>query len=258
MFSLRHAFYSFCILFFLSLISGCATNSWEKEVVSSGQQAWFNSIVNYQSESKLPANDKLSPLSITNEMRSIVNSKFSKQRKSIAVENLARWLMSPEGHGMQYDLNANLTPIEAFEQKRGNCLSFTMLLVNLAKVIDVELEYNDVYLPNFWGMEDEQSNIVLLRHVNAIRKSFDRTQIFDLAIEQYDYGFPQKTITEQQALAWLYSNLSIEKLNNNNLNSALHHIKKSISLFPKNSDFWVNLGVIYKKNGDFINSEPIR
>ena len=255
----KNAYLKLVCIYILSLtFSGCATNVWEKEAVTLEQRYWLESIITYQ-ESPLVSERNLgaaaSLLAISDEMYSFVKQKFPQKNKNIAVEKLARWLMSPDGHNMKYDFNANLTPIEAFEQKRGNCLSFTILLVNLAKVIDVELEYNDVYLPNFWGMEDDESNVVLLRHINAIRKTHTRTQIFDLAIEQYDYGFPQDTISENHAAAWLYSNLSVQYLNNHDLENAFHNIKLAISLVPNNPDFWINLGAIYKNNNQFINSE---
>ena len=243
--------FAILLLSVLVTASGCATNPFEQEVVSQEQQAWMQSIVSYQNGSI----DTESVFAISDDMQALIKEKFGHQRKGVAIENLARWLMSSEGHNMQYHLAANLTPIDAFEQKLGNCLSFTILLVNLAKVIDVKLDYNDVHLANAWGMDDEGDGVTLFRHVNAIRRNFERIQIFDLAIEQYDYGLPQRIITEQQALAGLYSNISVEKLKDNDIESALHHIKLSIALFPKKSDFWVNLGVVYKKNNKLINAE---
>jgi len=248
------AYLLWCLLL---ISSGCATSPFEQETINPEQHAWMQSIIHYHSNPINLSNNTNTETAfmISDDMRSLVKQQFAHQHKGIAIENLAHWLMSPEGHNMKYDLDANLTPIEAYEQKRGNCLSFTILLISLAKALDIKLDYNHVYLPNFWEMENNQSNFVLFRHVNAVRKSLSRTQIFDLAIEEYNFGFPQKVITEQQALAWLYSNLSIDKLNNNNFESALHHIKLSIAWFPKQSDFWVNLGVIYKKSGDLLNAE---
>jgi len=231
-------------------ISGCSNNIYRQYSANDEHHnRWLQSILNYNSlEPDQPQQQEGSFFKVTDAMHLLVQKKFAHQPKTKAVENLARWLMNENGHNMQYELDANLTPIEAFEQKRGNCLSFTLLLIHLAKTIDIKLDYNDVYLPNLWEFEAEQNNYILLRHVNAVRKTPKIFQIFDLAIEEYDYGYPQKVITEKQAVALLNSNLAIENLIKNNFKKAFHHIKYSISLHKEKPDFWINLGVIYKKN----------
>ena len=235
-------------------LSGCASNHGDQKhlVNQFSQDTWMQDILNYRA-----IDDKSSaPLfKISDEMRQIVHEKFGHQRKSEAVANLAQWLMSEDGHNMSYDPNSNLLPIQTFEEKRGNCLSFTILLVNLAREIDIELDYNDVDLPSIWGLEEGQDNFILFRHVNAIRKSRNIFQIFDLAIDEYDFGFPQRIISEQQAAALFNSNLAIQSLNNNKPDESLHHIKLAISLDSSNPGFWNNLGVIYKSKNEFSNTE---
>lgn len=247
------------VLLALGLLNGCASHEFKSESVDDAQHRWMQSIVAYKSTIGPPVNDDQSlgqsSLVISEEMRTIVLEKFSHQRKHKAIESLAHWLTSKEGHNMRYDLSANLFPIDSFAQKRGNCLSFTILLVSLAKVLDIDLEYNDVDLPDIWGLEDDQQGLVLFRHMNAVRRTPYRTQIFDLAIDEYDYGFPQKEISEDKAVASLYSNIATQKIQAHDYTSALHYIKYAISLHPQNPDFWVNLGVIYKKDGKINNAE---
>ena len=235
-------------------LSGCVSNHINQKHVANkhNQDAWMEEILNYHAIN----DDSPTPLfTISDEMRRIVQEKFGHQHKSEAVANLAQWLISEDGHNMSYDLNSNLLPIQTFEEKRGNCLSFTILLVNLAREIDIEIDYNNVDLPSIWGLEEGQDNLILFRHVNAIRKSRNTFQIFDLAIDEYDFGFPQQVISEQQAAALFNSNLAIQNLNNNKPEESLHHIKLAISLDSSNPGFWNNLGVIYKKKAQFSNAE---
>jgi len=153
------------------------------------------------------------------------------------------------GLGMKYQLGANLNPQQALDQRQGNCLSFTMLLVTLANELGVELQYNDVDIPSAWG-QDENAGLVFYRHVNAVYKSAILSQVFDLAMEDYDSAFPQRVISQRAAAAMFHANLGIDALKREDYKFALHHSKLSVSMDPDNSYLWINLGVVVKRSGD--------
>jgi hypothetical protein len=56
----------------------------------------------------------------SHEMREIVTSKLALKTKHQATKELAYWLLDKQGRNMTYDVDASLTPIQAFEQRRGN------------------------------------------------------------------------------------------------------------------------------------------
>jgi len=237
----------------LLLLSACTSNHSHQTLINNpSHHDWVNNVIDYQQTGSL---ESRTAFTISDEMRQTVRNKFAHLRKGKAVEELAQWLMSEDGHDMRYDLDSNLLPIDAFEQKRGNCLSFTILLVNLAKEIGVDLAYNDVHLPNIWGLETQQESFILFRHVNAIRKTNKVFQIFDLALEEYDFGFPQQIISERQAKALLNSNLAVQHLKLGDQKRALDLIKLAIALDSNNADFWINLGVIFKKDNKLLDAE---
>jgi tetratricopeptide (TPR) repeat protein len=207
---------------------------------------FISSILNY--ETSLAENHPDSSqqvFKLSDEVRSEIVQRFPKGDKHRKASDLARWLMSPDGHHLIYDLDANLTPAEAFKQRRGNCLSFSLLLVELGAELDIELQVNQVSLPDMWG-QDAQDDLIFYRHVNAVYKTVASTQIFDLAMEEYKPGFPQKLISKHQAKALLFSNIGIEKLKKGNIDGAIHYLTLSASTFPSNPDMWINLGAAYK------------
>ena len=65
-------------------------------------------------------------LEISAEMRALVREKFGGYSKSVAAVELAEWLIDDNGYNMQYNVNANYSPTQAFKYKEGNCLSFTI------------------------------------------------------------------------------------------------------------------------------------
>ncbi len=188
--------------------------------------------------------------SVSDETRKLIQRKFTSKDKHKRARRLAQWLIESSGHDMEYKIEANLTPDEAFKKRQGNCLSFTILLITLANDLGIKLKYTDVDLPSMWSL-DEQAGLVFYRHINAIYRTATHTQIFDLAIEDYDAGFPQRTISQQAAGALLHSNLGVDQLRKDNQELAYHHLKLAASLDPSNPDLWINLGAAYKRFEQF-------
>lgn len=217
----------------------------------------ISSILNY--EASLPDNHPDSTeqvYQLPDHIRETIQRKFNSGNRQRSARDLAQWLMDPNGHNLSYDISANLTPAQAFEQRRGNCLSFTILLVELAAELEIELKVNNVDLPDMWG-QNSQNYLIFYRHVNAIYKTPNRTQIFDLAMAEYKRGFPQQLISKRQATALLFSNIGIEHLQNANIDSAIHYLSLSASVYPTNPDMWINLGAAYKHIGMLDMAEKI-
>lgn len=236
----------------LIAIAGCASSpSLEPD------DELIASVLNY--EALLPENHPDTPdqiFKLSDDIREEIRGRFKSSNKHKNASGLARWLMDPDGHNLVYDLDANLMPTQAFEQRRGNCLSFTLLMVELASELDIELKVNQVDLPEMWG-QDSQNDLVFYRHVNAVFESLRSTQVFDLAMEEYKRGFPQRLISKREATALLFSNIGIEELKNGNTTSAIHYLRLAASTYPTNPDMWINLGAIYKHIGKLDIAEKI-
>lgn len=231
------------------LLAGCASN---KYLSSQDHQTWKSSILSY--EQALAPDFVNAHFLLSEEIRNDINTRFNGLNKMSTARHLALWLVDKSGHHMKYEVGANLTPIEAYEQRRGNCLSFTFLLVSLAQEFDIKLNFNEVDLPDTWGLNDTK-DVVFFRHVNAILKTSGSSQVFDLAMENYDARYPQRFISKRQAVALLHSNLAIEKLEMREHNAAFHHMKIAVAMYPQNADMWINLGVIYKHLKDLESAE---
>ena len=237
------------------VLNGCAhntnisdNNSKTNYLVS---EPWIQEVVNYQQQLSAEHTDKIeSVLSVTQEMRDEVINKFSHLPRHRAAKELAKWLLAKDGLNMRYDVTANLTPKQAYQQRRGNCLSFTMLLSALASEIDINIEFNAVDIPHTWGM-DEQLGMVFYRHVNGVLTTVHTRQIFDLAMDVYYSGYAQRFITRNQALALLLNNRAIDLLGSDQIQRAEHSLKFALSLSPTNADLWVNLGVVMKRKNNF-------
>lgn len=237
-----------------SLLSACATTPPDAMLEEVGV-SWVQSIKDYKST--LPADhpEQIHKLfAINDEMREEVNAQFSMLSKHSGAQAIAHWLLGDYGRNMEYDVNANFSPIEAYEERRGNCLSFTILLASLAAELNIKIEYNSVEIPDTWDM-DEGLGMVFYRHVNGVLRSRGKRQIFDLAMDIYDTGYPQEYISETDVFGMLLNNRAIEALDREQIDQAKHLIKLAISNSPDNPDLWVNFGVIEKRHGSLKNAE---
>jgi len=225
------------------LVSACATPP-TQEI----KESWMMQVVDYETTLGDDHKDSVDNLfKVTPEMRNTVVSKFGKLPPHRAALKMAKWLVDKKtGKGMIYEVGANLTPQQAYEDNRGNCLSFTLLLLQLADELDIKLNVNEVDLPDFWS-ENEERDLIFYRHVNAIYKTDRHTQVFDLAIEEYGEGYPQRFIGKRHAAALLYSNIGIQKLQKKDLDEALHYLKLAVSMHPRSSDMWINLAAALKR-----------
>ncbi len=243
--SLRRCIFVFALS--LSLL-GCASTSTRTDP-SFLTQSWVKETLDYRAELPRDHPHLLENLTqIPTHVSDEVWDRFGHLPRNRAIDKMARWLIDEDGHALRYDLSADLAPADVYEDRLGNCLSFTILLVNLAKELGILVEYNEVDMPATWGSIGSVES-VLFEHVNAIQVLSLRKRVFDLAIGDYRHGYPQKTISESSAIAKLLSNRSVNALSRGELNKALHFSKLAVSYDSQSSTIWSNYAVSLNRNG---------
>ena len=150
------------IMFVVIVLNGCAHNANivnNSKKKSSVNDAWVQEVLDYPKE--LPSdyvNQIEDVLSVNETMRNDVVERFSHLPKHKAAKQLAEWLLDKGGLNMRYDVTANLTPKQAYEQRIGNCLSFTMLLTALANEIGINIQKGGIIV-HFQTLEFGQDDI---------------------------------------------------------------------------------------------------
>ncbi|MCH2189554.1 MAG: hypothetical protein MK188_01335 [Gammaproteobacteria bacterium] len=187
--------------------------------------------------------------------RELIIDFFGKEDENYVTDLLGYWVADKSiGLGIEYDISANLTPQEVIEKRRANCLSYTILIIRIAKELGLDFQYNSVTIPSTWGMT-ENNTVLFYQHVNAVYRSQGQHKVFDLAASEYDPTLPQQPISEYAAIAMLKSNLAIDYLDQNDLTKSLDHAKMAASLDPKNPNLWANLATISKRSGNTLAAE---
>lgn len=156
------------------------------------------------------------------------------------------------GYGITYSAYVTEPPIITFQQRRANCLSFTLLYVALARSVGLNAKVNEVEIPPTWDMRNRK-DVVFLRHVNvkvplptdSINVLQRDDVVIDLEMSRYRANYRQHEISDTLASAQFYSNRAMEYLDAGNFTDAFLNLRKSINLNNQQSYVWSNLGALY-------------
>jgi tetratricopeptide (TPR) repeat protein len=168
-------------------------------------------------------------------------------------ERLLRLREAMESYGlfsMDYRNEFTRTARTAFHEHQGNCLSFTMLFVALAREAGLDSSYNVVDVPPTFDSKGGQ--VVVGRHVNAlVRTAADRQFIVDFNEPNYRETYPIRPVSDRYALALFYSNLGAEALVRRQYESSFALLRKATSVASDVPGAWVNLAVLYSRLGRY-------
>lgn len=175
----------------------------------------------------------------------VTNSTNSPEKR---LQRLVELIFLPDGLGLRYDTEATLTIAETWQQRRANCLSFTLLFVALSREIGLEANVQEVGQVVTWYQE--QGLIFNAGHVNAGLRVNGRLATMDLDSNVlYDSRGPRQ-ITDQRALAHFYNNRGADQLAAHDYAAARRYFDMSLQMEPRFVPAWSNLGVLDSRVND--------
>ncbi|WP_232592296.1 tetratricopeptide repeat protein [Marinibactrum halimedae] len=204
-------------------------------------------------EIELPSEN---PLALTEEMKRYADLMVGRAlKKGDRAETLHQTILHPGALGLDYQPYLTLTAAEAFDQRQGNCLTFTALYYAMGKYLGLKVFINEVEVPLTWDLQGDQT-FVLFRHVNAMVKVNHLTRIIvDLDMNSYNQGVSETTLSEQELTVQYYNNRAMESLNANQYKKAFGYFKKALTLNPSDAAIWSNFGVFYNRLGHDVEAE---
>jgi len=149
--------------------------------------------------------------------------------------------------GFEYDDSKTKTASEAFESRRGNCVSFSNLMIALARRAGLDAHYQEVFIRPDWS-DFEDDTVFLYKHVNVVIKSGDDSWVIDVSGLDISPTDRRKIIDDSYAKALYLNNIAVESLLENDLPTAYAYMRKAIDIDGDVTDSWVNLGVLYGRN----------
>jgi tetratricopeptide (TPR) repeat protein len=138
------------------------------------------------------------------------------------------------------------TASDTFHDRQGNCLSFTMLFVSLARAVGLRATYQRVEVPPTWTYD---GTVVVASHVNTVvRTGSGEDTIVDFNVRPYQERQRSQRVDDAYALALFYTNLGAEAMLRNENAAALVYLREAAGVNADLPGLWVNLGVLYARH----------
>jgi tetratricopeptide (TPR) repeat protein len=145
------------------------------------------------------------------------------------------------------------TASATFRERQGNCLSFTMLFVALARAVGLKAVYQSVEVPPTWANDGQ---VVIASHVNAVVDiGGNRQTTVDFNIRDYRGDQQSRRVSDRYALGLFYTNLGAEALLQGSDAASLVYLREAARAYADIAGLWVNLGVLYARHGYFDHAE---
>ena len=155
--------------------------------------------------------------------------------------------------GFRYNPSLTLTPAETFRQRTGNCLSFSLMLVAMARHVGVPARFEEAVLePEYRTVNDTFINS---RHITVLLGHGPHTYLVDVSGEVFGDDVRTRRIHDRDAAAQYYNNLGVDALLENDLPLAWAHFRQALETDPRQAFLWSNLGVVYNRSGQVNDAE---
>ena len=163
---------------------------------------------------------------------------------------LRRLLYAIMGDGtfdLIYD-DTTRTAQETFRDQRGNCLSFTNMVVAMSRYLDLDAKYQEVLVPPNWSIAGQ--TFILSQHVNVlVDLDFGMDQMIDFNMYDFRISYDRRVISDSRARAHYFNNKGVEHMLEGDTLLALANFRESVREDKLFSPVWVNLGILNNREG---------
>jgi tetratricopeptide (TPR) repeat protein len=152
-----------------------------------------------------------------------------------------------------YDMERTLTAAEAFDLRAGNCIAFANMYIALARRAGLDAWFQEVSMRPEWSSHND--TLLVAKHINIVVEGPHRGYVIDVTGTKIRLDARRRVIPDHEGNALYFNNLGAEALLENDLATAYAYLVKAIETAPKMPDAWINLGVVYNRNGQFEDAE---
>lgn len=175
--------------------------------------------------------------------QNVINKSYSRERR---MKLLVDYIFSKQGLGLEYDSSVTRTIEQTFRDRKGNCMSFTLLFVTLAREAGVSAYVQEVGQALSWYQEE--NTLYNAGHVNVgVQLGMDQGTI-DLDRNILLARGGPKRISDKRALAHFYNNRGSELMQDGYIVAAKAHFDAALAQDPGFAPAWNNLGVLRMRN----------
>lgn len=191
---------------------------------------------------------------MTEEMEAFVDARVHPRTPPAErLRQLVGLIFDKDGLDFHYDKSRTKTAAETFRDGTGNCLSFTLLFMALARHSGLDVSFQQVEVPPSWDKHGEI--VVSTQHVNAVVDIEGRRFEVDLAASVSRLRLGAQVVSDDRGFANYYSNRAVDFLGRGDSPMALEYVERALETDPTAGFVWANRGVIQSGMGLFEEAE---
>ncbi len=193
-------------------------------------------------------------LALTEDMKSFLDERIHPRTPPAEkMRQIVRLIFDDDELGFQYDKTRTKTAAETFHERSGNCLSFSLLFIAMARYVGVDVHFQQVDVPPSW---DKHGDIVVAtQHVNVISDIEGVRYEVDLAASVSRLKLGSRVVPDERGLANFFSNRAVDYLGANDPQMALEYLHRALEVDPSAGFAWSNLGVVQSTMGHYQEAE---
>lgn len=163
------------------------------------------------------------------------------------LNRLVRFLFNPAGLGMGYQYDADHTVTEAWQTRKANCLSFTLLTIALAREAGIDAYGQEINRILTWYRDGD--TLYFSNHVNAGMRASGQRYTIDVASDSILSDEPPRQIDDTRLLAILYTNRAAGLLARGQHALADNYMAAAFRADDSYPAAWNNAGVLALRMG---------
>lgn len=229
------------------IVVGCATTSSLVRERAFGEAAWRRVVT----AAGVDPENAVYPFGTTPEMVEWAHSKVDRYTTLVPSQRLVMLqaaMFNPSEFTFDYDEALTLTASEAFNARRGNCLSFTVLFVAMARELGMPAFL--VVVDRVPEVQKDQNVVVVNRHVVAGYVETAKMHLYDFYENSEKPMVHRRVVDDVVASAMYHTNLGADGLRSGDLGKARRNLDIATSIAPEWPPGWINLGVTLARDGD--------
>lgn len=242
-------------------LGGCAT---QRVVGALPADTWHDQAFQYQPALVTETRETLFALddALVRDLKSEDRIGFSTEKR---MDILLSRLYGPNGIRLAYTAGHTTGASQTWREKRGDCLSLTILAYTAAKFLGIEARMQEVSVPMV--MDRREGFDLISGHVNL----FVRNKV-DVSVNGSTYGAgsfvidfepqggslrPGMRLSEEAIMARFYNNRATEYLLQRNYNHAYAYYRAALALAPDYAPAYNNLAQLYARTGHYQGAEKL-
>lgn len=246
---------AFVIMLYMFSLGGCATTPPALPM----QVLWHDQVFDYDPAFVTVGKQDLFALD-ADLLTALQKARLAKSSQQARFDYLLKLLYTTKNDAnnaeFPYASGQSTIAAETWQRRRGDCLSLVIMSYSIANALDLHASMQEVPVPYIFdrhGGIDYVAGHVNLRIKNrSDLRLNERAGIGDMTIDfqpQISVRRTGSALSEDAILARFYNNLAAEYLVKGNLNHAYAHFKAAIMADAEFAPSYVNLAVIYKRQG---------